>query len=125
MRHGAARERSPRHRANAAATGAKEKPPGGGDSKASGQLEPDGQPALRRRIAQLGGGIREEFLLCVLDHTTIAFLAAELFDILHGHGFAFQQEGLSDGSAHNEHLHFKAIKAVAVERMSYTLRMCI
>lgn len=47
-RHGAARERTARHRANIAATerNCKRKPPCGGDFKASGQLEPDGQPAL-------------------------------------------------------------------------------
>ena len=72
------------------------RPPCGGDSKASGQLEPDGQPALRRRIAQLGGGIREEFLLCVLNHPAVALLAAELLHIAHGNGLAFQQEGLSN-----------------------------
>ena len=58
------------------------RPPCGGDSKASGQLEPDGQIARGRGIAQVDRGVGEEFLLRVFDHATIAVLAAELFDIL-------------------------------------------
>ena len=54
------------------------------------------------RIAQVDGWIGEKFLLRVLNYPGIAFLAAELFDIPHVHGFTFQQEGLSDGSAQNE-----------------------
>lgn len=32
------------------------------------------------------------------------------------HGFTFQQEGLSDGSAHDEYLHFKEIRAAGLFR---------
>ena len=76
------------------------------------------------RIAQFDGWIGEKFLLRVLNYPGIAFLAAELFDIPHVHGFTFQQEGLSDGSAHDEYLHFKEIRAAGLShwRVSVPVR---
>lgn len=70
------------------------------DLKASDQLKPDGQVSCGRWVAKIQGRVCEEFFPGIFNDAIIPLYAAELLDVFHGHGFAFQQECLSDGFSH-------------------------